>query len=243
MSQSLPIVDMSPLATGGRHALAAVAEAIGKAARGAGFFYLVGHGIDPSLVSAVFRESARFFDLPEAEKSKQSITRSPHNRGYVGDAWREPRPEQGGGPQGGLQHRPRPVAARPAGDRRRAVPRRQPVAGPRRLARHHAELFQRRVVGGARPAPGGRASTSASASTSSTRSSTSRWPPCACCTIRRSRRPPRPGRSAPASTPTTATSRCFSPIRPAGWRSSGATATGCRRRPFPAPSSATSATA
>ena len=83
MSQSLPIVDISPLATGGRHALKAVADAMGTAARGAGFFYLVGHGIDPSLVSAVFRESARFFDLPEADKTRQSIAHSLHNRGYV----------------------------------------------------------------------------------------------------------------------------------------------------------------
>jgi isopenicillin N synthase-like dioxygenase len=83
MSQSLPIVDMSALATGGRYALAHLADAVGRAARGVGFFYLVGHGVDPSLVSAVFREAARFFDLPEADKNRQSITRSPHNRGYV----------------------------------------------------------------------------------------------------------------------------------------------------------------
>ena len=82
MDQSLPIIDMSPLASG-PDGLAAVASDIGKAARGAGFFYLTGHGIDPALISAVFRESARFFSLPESEKSQQSITRSPHNRGYV----------------------------------------------------------------------------------------------------------------------------------------------------------------
>ena len=80
---SLPIVDMSALATGGRHSLARLGDAIGRAARGPGFFYLVGHGVDPFLVSAVFREAARFFDLPESDKIQQSIMRSPHNRGYV----------------------------------------------------------------------------------------------------------------------------------------------------------------
>ena len=46
MDQSLPIIDMSPLASS-PDGLAAVAAAIGNAARGVGFFYLTGHGIIP----------------------------------------------------------------------------------------------------------------------------------------------------------------------------------------------------
>jgi isopenicillin N synthase-like dioxygenase len=77
MAETLPIIDMSQADP------VALARQVGEAARGVGFFHLSGHGIDPALLSAVFRESARFFALSGDEKQKQSITRSPHNRGYV----------------------------------------------------------------------------------------------------------------------------------------------------------------
>jgi isopenicillin N synthase-like dioxygenase len=47
------------------------------------FFYLKGHGIDPALIASVFAGAARFFTLPSEVKERQSIQRSPHNRGYV----------------------------------------------------------------------------------------------------------------------------------------------------------------
>ncbi len=83
MTESLPILDMSALRTGEPGALEALATELGRAARGVGFFYLTGHGITPERLSGIFTEFARFFALDEAEKGKQSITLSPHNRGYV----------------------------------------------------------------------------------------------------------------------------------------------------------------
>jgi isopenicillin N synthase-like dioxygenase len=61
-----------------------LAVEIGAAARSVGFFYVTGHGVDPGLMKAVFTGSRRFFALPAEAKERQSIKRSPHNRGYVG---------------------------------------------------------------------------------------------------------------------------------------------------------------
>jgi len=83
MTDTLPILDMSALNAGEPGAIVALARQIGEAARGIGFFYVTGHGIAPEALSRVFAESARFFDLPLAEKEKASITLSKHNRGYV----------------------------------------------------------------------------------------------------------------------------------------------------------------
>jgi isopenicillin N synthase-like dioxygenase len=77
MTASLPVIDM-------REEPEALANAIGEAARGVGFFYVTGHGVDPALIDAVFAGSRQFFGLPTETKEKQSIRRSPHNRGYVG---------------------------------------------------------------------------------------------------------------------------------------------------------------
>lgn len=80
----IPIIDLTPLRTGGAAGLAATAEAIGQACRGLGFFYVAGHGVPEAARAAVFDAAHRFFALPEAAKRALSIERSPHNRGYVG---------------------------------------------------------------------------------------------------------------------------------------------------------------
>lgn len=76
MDASLPLIDASVPE-------AVIAEKIGAAARGVGFFYVVGHGIPQALIDEVFARSAAYFALPAAAKDRQSIKRSPHNRGYV----------------------------------------------------------------------------------------------------------------------------------------------------------------
>src|SRR5690606_20194421 len=83
MTDSLPILDMSGLDAHNPGAITKLAREIGAAARGIGFFYVTGHGIDPKLLRTVFEQSAHFFGLPESEKARASITRSKHNRGYV----------------------------------------------------------------------------------------------------------------------------------------------------------------
>ncbi len=78
-ADSLPIVDIA----GGPGADTRIARDIGKAARQVGFFFVTGHRVPTTLIDEVFGEAALFFSLPEKEKAKQSIRRSPHNRGYV----------------------------------------------------------------------------------------------------------------------------------------------------------------
>jgi isopenicillin N synthase-like dioxygenase len=77
MNQSLPVIDMSD------GDAAALARQVGAAARGIGFFYVSGHGIEPGLIASILDQSARYFALSHAEKAKHSIALSPHNRGYV----------------------------------------------------------------------------------------------------------------------------------------------------------------
>ncbi|KJF74602.1 isopenicillin N synthase family dioxygenase [Agrobacterium arsenijevicii] len=47
-----------------------------------GFFYLIGHGVDPRLLEDVVSTSKRFFALPLEEKLKIEMVKSPHFRGY-----------------------------------------------------------------------------------------------------------------------------------------------------------------
>lgn len=46
-----------------------------------GFFYLINHGIDDLVLSSLFRESKKFFDLPLNEKMK--LKRDRNHRGYT----------------------------------------------------------------------------------------------------------------------------------------------------------------
>lgn len=46
-----------------------------------GFFYLVGHGVDPKLIENVVATAKRFFALPLEEKLKIEMVKSPHFRG------------------------------------------------------------------------------------------------------------------------------------------------------------------
>jgi isopenicillin N synthase-like dioxygenase len=80
----IPVIDLTPLRLGGADGLRDVAGALGEACRGVGFFAVTGHGIDPAVTGKVFAAARDFFGRPAAEKTALSITRSPHNRGYVG---------------------------------------------------------------------------------------------------------------------------------------------------------------
>jgi isopenicillin N synthase-like dioxygenase len=64
---SLPVIDVAPLVTGDGNRQA-VADQIRDACRRAGFFYIVGHGVEPALQVNLEALSRRFFALPLAEK-------------------------------------------------------------------------------------------------------------------------------------------------------------------------------
>lgn len=71
---TVPIIDLS---VSDEH----VAEALLVAYSEVGFAGLVNHGIDRARLDAVFEASARFHDLPEAEKRR--IELNEHHRGYI----------------------------------------------------------------------------------------------------------------------------------------------------------------
>jgi isopenicillin N synthase-like dioxygenase len=77
MPDTIPIIDLAGLTD------AEAAAQIGHACRGRGFFYVINHGVPEALRARMFATAADFFALPEPVKAEVSITRSPHNRGYI----------------------------------------------------------------------------------------------------------------------------------------------------------------
>jgi isopenicillin N synthase-like dioxygenase len=75
----LPVIDVSSLVAGSPDD--AVARSIDAACREVGFFYAVGHGIDPALPSRLDTLARSFFALDEAEKSSIAMP-------VAGKAWR-----------------------------------------------------------------------------------------------------------------------------------------------------------
>ena len=70
----LPLIDL-------RASPEEVARAVGDACRAHGFFYIVGHGIDPALGPRLEGLSHRFFALPEETKQRFAMP-------LGGRAWR-----------------------------------------------------------------------------------------------------------------------------------------------------------
>ena len=67
-TQTLPIIDISPLFADDQSALDQVAAQIDRACCDWGFFYITGHGITQAQIDAVIGKGIQFFALPEAEK-------------------------------------------------------------------------------------------------------------------------------------------------------------------------------
>lgn len=80
---NLPVIDLGGLTSGDPAQKAAVARALGDAARTSGFFYIRNHGIDQALIDAAFAASKQFHDLPRREKMKYWSGFTTHHRGYV----------------------------------------------------------------------------------------------------------------------------------------------------------------
>jgi isopenicillin N synthase-like dioxygenase len=80
MSQ-LPVLDFRRFDAGPAERAGFLAD-LGTAAREAGFFYLVGHGIEQAKADRVTALAQRFFALPEADKLAVEMVHSPHFRGY-----------------------------------------------------------------------------------------------------------------------------------------------------------------
>jgi isopenicillin N synthase-like dioxygenase len=77
---TVPVIDVAPLLSGAGD-VDSVAREIDAACRQAGFFSIVGHGVDSALQTRLDELSGRFFALPELEKAEIAMARG-------GRAWR-----------------------------------------------------------------------------------------------------------------------------------------------------------
>jgi isopenicillin N synthase-like dioxygenase len=82
MLTSLPILDMSELDAGPERA-AVFRDELRRVTHEVGFFYLVGHGVDPQLTADLLDVSRRFFELDPVDKLAIENTRSAQFRGYT----------------------------------------------------------------------------------------------------------------------------------------------------------------
>ena len=80
---TLPVIDLSGLFTGSPEDKAEVARNLGAAARGSGFFYITGHGVDQTLMDAMFAASREFHEKPRSFKMKYWSGFTTNHRGYV----------------------------------------------------------------------------------------------------------------------------------------------------------------
>ncbi len=80
-THSLPLLDLA-LLNGSETDRQAFLADLRHAARDIGFFYLTGHGIDPTLLEQIQTLSRQFFALPDEEKLAVAMVNSPHFRGY-----------------------------------------------------------------------------------------------------------------------------------------------------------------
>ncbi|WP_223476507.1 isopenicillin N synthase family dioxygenase [Oricola indica] len=81
--KAIPVIDMQPLFTGGKAGRQLVADQIGEACRGIGFFYVTGHGVPSELRQDVFDVAAKFFSSPEEDKRKALFSVATGNRGFI----------------------------------------------------------------------------------------------------------------------------------------------------------------
>ena len=83
MTDAIPVIDLKPLLEDSEEGRQKVANAIGEACRGIGFFYVENHGIPSELRDDVFNMAARFFDSPEELKKSALYSADSGNRGYI----------------------------------------------------------------------------------------------------------------------------------------------------------------
>jgi len=79
---NLPLVDISRFAHAGADRESFL-EDLRYAAHDVGFFYVVGHGIEPGVTEAVLNAARAFFALPVEERLKIENINSPQFRGYT----------------------------------------------------------------------------------------------------------------------------------------------------------------
>jgi len=80
---NLPVIDLGGLRSDKPEDKAAVAKALGDAARTSGFFYITNHGVPQDLIDGVFAASKEFHEKPRSYKMRYWSGFTTHHRGYV----------------------------------------------------------------------------------------------------------------------------------------------------------------
>jgi isopenicillin N synthase-like dioxygenase len=80
---TLPVVDISGLSSPDLAVRRDAAASLDRAARDAGFFYVVGHGIPQATIDGLIDRAKALFAEPEVRKMDWFIGKSPNHRGYV----------------------------------------------------------------------------------------------------------------------------------------------------------------
>ena len=82
MSELVPTIDLSGWADGDAAARARIAEELDRGCREVGFLQIVGHGIDPDLLTRTLDAVDRFFELPMEVKMRYTPVSPDVNNGY-----------------------------------------------------------------------------------------------------------------------------------------------------------------
>jgi isopenicillin N synthase-like dioxygenase len=80
-TRAIPVIDFGPAFRGEPGGLEAVAAQVRRASETVGFFYLVGHGVEPEIIDAAFAASREFHALPDDVKATVKINEN--NIGYL----------------------------------------------------------------------------------------------------------------------------------------------------------------
>jgi isopenicillin N synthase-like dioxygenase len=80
--ESLPVLDFSRLDPG-EEAAAAFRNELRAVTHEVGFFFLIGHRVDPKLTADLLAASRAFFELPAEQKLAIENVHSPQFRGYT----------------------------------------------------------------------------------------------------------------------------------------------------------------
>jgi isopenicillin N synthase-like dioxygenase len=72
---TIPVIDVAPALAAAPGAAERAAAALRDALERVGFFFVVGHGVDPALIAAVYEQARRFHALPLASKLALALTR------------------------------------------------------------------------------------------------------------------------------------------------------------------------
>ena len=83
MTNRIPIIDLAPFITGDSGASARVAIALGSAAETLGFAVVAGHGIDPTVGTALRDSALECFALRLEEKMVIRRPKNEQKRGYI----------------------------------------------------------------------------------------------------------------------------------------------------------------